>query len=601
MADDAYIDLRVVHNILSGYGPVFNVGERVEAYTNPLWVGILTLWGWTGLSLPYGAVILGLCFSVVGLLAAEVASLQLWRSFTGRLAIDDDVRKPNPSTLSIPVGAVAFIAVPAVWDFATSGLETGLIFGWLGLSYWLVVRRLAGKSGEGSTSLRSLLPPAVIIGIGPLIRPDLALWSGCFLVVVLWAYIISRRHQDEQSWPGIVGIVIAAALLPLAYELFRMAYFAALLPNTAYAKDAGGAYWSQGIKYLWDFISIYDLYIPVILFLLLISWSFKRLVRLDRENRLLTAVWLAPLVGGLLDTFYVVRVGGDFMHARFLLPAFFGCLMPVMIVPIPIPHIRRSELRNALSDSAVGRSTVVALLILAWAIGCAGWLRPSYGAIPAKDGISNERAFYAHAAENGHPITPNDYAKLPFAEDGVWIHSLVEAQLRQQREASTKSSITQKDGRAGLVLINGIEPKQVTMSSSIPPSVVLVAVRSALGLVSYIAGPRAFIVDRFGLADPVGSRLDVRVRGRPGHERDLSNAWALARFADPASPAAQTNQVRAAEAALVCGAPKELLQAIHQPLTVHRMLENIRIAVRIRDLTIPENPVQAEAKFCGVK
>ncbi len=42
LSDDGFIDLRVVQNILRGNGPVFNRGERVEAFTNPLWVALLT-------------------------------------------------------------------------------------------------------------------------------------------------------------------------------------------------------------------------------------------------------------------------------------------------------------------------------------------------------------------------------------------------------------------------------------------------------------------------------------------------------------------------------------------------------------------------------
>lgn len=650
MADDAYIDLRVVHNILSGYGPVFNVGERVEAFTNPLWVGILSLWGWTGLSLPYGAVVLGLLLSVMGLVAAEAASLSLWRATSGCLDSTNADQASVPRRIFVPAGAIAFVAVPAVWDFATSGLETGLIFAWLGLTYWLLVRRLVGNLGSPTTQdadtasrdqvyrgkrtlscgavdpstplrsarddgagqrttstepgsaslLRSWLLVAVVIGLGPLIRPDLALWSGSFLLVMLWRYVVQRRRQSVRSWPGVVVIIAAAVALPLAYELFRMAYFAALLPNTAYAKDAGGAYWSQGLTYLWDFVSTYDLYIPIILLAPLMTWPIVRLLRTGRDNHLLAAVWLAPVIGGLLDAFYVVRVGGDFMHARFLLPAFFGCLIPAMLVSVPLPDLRLDGIRKALRRPDRRWSAITTLLVLVWAIGCAGWLRPAYGETPAKDGISNERAFYAHAAGNGHPITPSDYAKLPFAEDGVWIHSLVEAQLNKTREASTDSTAAQSGSqrRDGLVLINGIDPKQVTIAADIPPSVVLVAVRSALGLVSYIAGPRAFIVDRFGLADPIGARLDVKVRGRPGHERDLANAWALARLADPSSPAAQTSAARAAEATLSCGAPKELLQAIHQPLTLQRLFDNVRVAVQLRGLTIPENPARAEAQLC---
>ncbi|HEX2184528.1 MAG TPA: hypothetical protein VHN78_03365, partial [Chloroflexota bacterium] len=45
VAEDAFIDLRVVQHLLAGHGPVFNLGERVEVYTNPLWVALLAVLG----------------------------------------------------------------------------------------------------------------------------------------------------------------------------------------------------------------------------------------------------------------------------------------------------------------------------------------------------------------------------------------------------------------------------------------------------------------------------------------------------------------------------------------------------------------------------
>jgi len=41
--DDGFIYLRIVSQITQGNGPVFNAGERVEAFTGPLWLGLLTL------------------------------------------------------------------------------------------------------------------------------------------------------------------------------------------------------------------------------------------------------------------------------------------------------------------------------------------------------------------------------------------------------------------------------------------------------------------------------------------------------------------------------------------------------------------------------
>ena len=42
LGDDAYITFRVAWNALHGYGPVFNPGERVQAYTHPLWFLVMT-------------------------------------------------------------------------------------------------------------------------------------------------------------------------------------------------------------------------------------------------------------------------------------------------------------------------------------------------------------------------------------------------------------------------------------------------------------------------------------------------------------------------------------------------------------------------------
>jgi arabinofuranosyltransferase len=42
MCDDAFITLRTVDNFVQGYGLVWNVGERVQAYTHPLWMFLLS-------------------------------------------------------------------------------------------------------------------------------------------------------------------------------------------------------------------------------------------------------------------------------------------------------------------------------------------------------------------------------------------------------------------------------------------------------------------------------------------------------------------------------------------------------------------------------
>ena len=42
VGDDVYITLRTVDNFVNGHGPTWNVAERVQSYTHPLWMFLLT-------------------------------------------------------------------------------------------------------------------------------------------------------------------------------------------------------------------------------------------------------------------------------------------------------------------------------------------------------------------------------------------------------------------------------------------------------------------------------------------------------------------------------------------------------------------------------
>ena len=66
--EDAFIDFRVIHNLLAGYGPVFNVGERVEVDSDPLWMFTLAAHprGHTRASLEWTSVVLGLVCTAGG-------------------------------------------------------------------------------------------------------------------------------------------------------------------------------------------------------------------------------------------------------------------------------------------------------------------------------------------------------------------------------------------------------------------------------------------------------------------------------------------------------------------------------------------------------
>lgn len=552
VSDDAFIDFRVVHNIVHGHGPVFNVGERVEAYTDPLWVFILTcsrlVWF---VPIEWSAVLLGLGFTVTGVVLAGRAAQRIG-ALNGELRV-------------VPIGMGVVACVDGMWDFASSGLETGLIFGWLGFSWWSLVNA-AERKGR-------FAPVALLIGLGPLIRPDLVLISACFvLALVAVAADPGDRRALARRSAGLMGI---AAAVPLAYELWRMAYFALLVPNTALAKSAGSSWWSQGWSYLRDFVGPYWLWIPLLLLLPVLVRELHRVSR--ASERRWAAVLLAPVMGGLLSALYVVRVGGDFMHARMLLPAFFAVCMS-LYCPV------RWSVGMVLAAGAA-----------AWGVVAATSLHYRSQGVNERSGISNERAFWVALAGTPNPVTSRDWTR-----DAHSFLITTGTTLLHAVDAAPPSG----SGRI-LVLISGVQGQMdpnVVVDTRLRERVV--AALGNIGLNGYVAGDQVFVVDGYGLANPVGSHFRLSSRGRPGHEKVTGTTWLIARFVPAGVPVPAVylvpgQEIVDARAALQCGRLHSYLSSITRPLTVGLALSDIVHALGNTTLSFSSNPSVARAQLCG--
>ena len=178
IADDGLIVLRTVRNLLAGNGPVFNAGERVESNTSTAWTYLVYLGSLIGgpLRLEYVALALALILSVAGVAMAMLGTARLWAaSLRGRRA------------LILPAGALVYIAVPPARDFATSGLENGLVTAWLGGLWWMMVAwsQQPRHPGRGGPFFTAAL--AFVAGLSVLVRPELALIGGLGLVMMLIA------------------------------------------------------------------------------------------------------------------------------------------------------------------------------------------------------------------------------------------------------------------------------------------------------------------------------------------------------------------------------------------------------------------------------
>jgi len=504
MSDDGLIVLRTVRQILAGNGPVFNIGERVETNTSPLWTAILSVLGLIpGVPLEGISVVTGLVFSVAGFFFGLDGARRLYQ--------------PMAFHGLAPAGALVVCALPPFRDFATSGLETGLITLWLGGTWWLLVRRTSTMD-----ELRTW-PVAVIAGLGPLVRPDLAIFSGVALLALLVLLRPGRRR--------VLGLLAVAAALPLAYQVFRMGYYGLLTPNTALVKEASEANWGRGWAYFVDLVQPYWLWLPLLI-LAAAAATFKSTV--DRTFAVLTAV---PVIGAVLLSLYVIRVGGDFMHGRMLLPALFCLLLPVLALPV------------------TRVTTALLLAVGIWAFVAAGSLRPPYSASPRAVGITDERSFWSRSTGHEHPILAEDYADYPSMP-------------------ATLDAIRNVEGPA--VLIQDYSTRRWYAYPTDRPYVTVAA--DSMGALGLLIPLDMRLRDGYGLANPYAAHSTSLPNGRTGHQKWLPPVWELAnsaRLPIVAGGPVKPEDVAAARLALSCPEIMAIDVSVRDPLTAGRFADNL--------------------------
>jgi len=236
--------------------------------------------------------------------------------------------------LPMPVGLILVASVAVVWDFSTSGLEMGLVWLWIAVSWYVLIAVACADALTG----RKRATFAALLGLGPLVRPDLTLMLLCFAVA--WFVLVRPR--------SIAFDVVAMLTLPVAYEIFRMGYYAALVPTTALAKNAGGLHFGQGWAYARNFIGPYRLWLTAIL--VAVTIIARSVDRPDRRRLIAT---MAMVAAGLVHALYITAIGGDYMHGRLLLPAFFALALPASLTVTR----RRATVAGIMSSSARGRSS----------------------------------------------------------------------------------------------------------------------------------------------------------------------------------------------------------------------------------------------------
>nr|WP_155907970.1 MULTISPECIES: flagellar motor control protein ZomB [unclassified Mycolicibacterium] len=577
IADDGLIVLRTVRNLLAGNGPVFNVGERVESNTSTLWTYLVTLGSWIGgsVQLEYVVLTLALTLSVAGLVFAMLGAGRLYApGLQGRRA------------LLVPAGALIYMAVPPARDFATSGLENGLVMAYLGLLWWVMVcwsqalrpgRAETPEADANVTSARFDGALAFLGGLSVLVRPELALIGGVALIMQLVAARGRRRR---------IIIVVAGGLLPVAYEIFRMGYYGLLVPITALAKDATGSKWQQGLVYLTNFNHPYLLWVPAVLtaalaIVLFVThsrpWWGQTMPRgystLARRVQSPTAVVIFMVGSGLVQGLYWLRQGGDFMHGRVLLVPLMCLVTPVAVIPIVLPDGK--NIAREVGYALAGTTTALWLAVVGWSLWAAN--SPGLGSDATRvtySGIVDERRFYSQATGHAHPLTAADYLDYP--------------RMRSVLEAINNTPV-------GALLLPSGNYDQWDVVPAMPPPVPdpksppppnwfekgpHTVFFTNLGMMGMNLPLEVRVVDQIGLANPLAAHTARLDDARIGHDKELFPDWAVAEGPYlrkyPWIPTyLDQDWVAQAAVALTCPETETMLSSVRAPMDIHRFTSNL--------------------------
>jgi arabinofuranosyltransferase len=325
ISDDAYITFRTVDNFLHGYGLTWNTDERVQSFTHPLWLFLLSGINLVIPNIYFAALILAISCSI-----AAVAIFAFGIAGSRALAV---------------LGLLALTTSKAFVDYSTSGLENPLTHLLLALFAFVYLRSeqerttfasyaitaweerlLAGVRRVGARipwvrrldrQDRLILLLGILAGLATLNRMDVLLIFAPALLHALW-----QLRRLRGVW------LVAMGFVPFGlWEAFSVWYYGFLFPNTAYAKLNTGIpardYLVYGMHYLWDSAVRFD---PVLLFIpvgLCLPLVFK-----GRRS--------VPLaLGALLYLGYVVKIGGDFMAGRFLTAVLLLALILLSRIPRP--------------------------------------------------------------------------------------------------------------------------------------------------------------------------------------------------------------------------------------------------------------------------
>ena len=281
--DDAFITLRTVDNWVHGYGLTFNPPERVQAYTNPLWMFLMT--------------------GVYLIVRDGYFTLMLLSLGTTLVTIYFFITKVSDDLFAVMFGWAILMLSKSFVDFSGSGLEnpaTHLIL--IIFLYYFFQTEFPAPPRRLFFSLSLRVLPLSIAWI--------RFCSSC----LPWFIVFWKQHGFRDIRQLVFGFTPF-----VLWEIFSLFYYGFPFPNTYYAKLGAGVpqylLFNQGVLYFlnslaWDPITLVVVFVALIIAFGNNDWKFK-----------------SAAAGVALYLFYIFYIGGDHMTGRFFSAVLFASVI----------------------------------------------------------------------------------------------------------------------------------------------------------------------------------------------------------------------------------------------------------------------------------
>jgi arabinofuranosyltransferase len=351
ISDDALVNIRTALNVKFGMGPVFNVGERVQGYTSPLWF-------WTQYFV--GRIIGNFIISSI-----LVSSLLASTSFLLICLLSRDFAR------KLLVLLLVFLSSSLI-DYSTSGLENALAM--LLVVLFLIFSDFFLLSGNSKWAILLSLTSAFCF---------LTRFDYIILLTPLLIYISLKVRKLK-----LLGLMTAVFAFPVTVWLvFSLNYYGSIFPNTYYAKlnvdIPRRELLITGLRYFW--VSVEG--DPALIASLTLAIYF--VLRSSDRFKQIAFVSSFTYVG------YVIWIGGDFMAGRF-----FTSAMLIWIWIVGSSHVDRHQ-ESALKSSGhqeMAANLVFSLLVLLTGFNSMIANRPNFHSDERwnleSGGVADEGAFY---------------------------------------------------------------------------------------------------------------------------------------------------------------------------------------------------------------